>query len=236
MNELMKKFYKGIIVSCQAFEGEPLYADYSMARMALSALDGGAKGIRTNGIRDIKQIREVTDVPIIGLYKDYLKGYDVFITPTSTHALEVLEAGADIVAFDCTDRKRPEPLENIFVKIREKFPEKLIMADIASFHDAENILKLRPDILATTLSSYTEETVSRPKPDLELLKKLVDKFNVPVVAEGNYWEPEEVVKALDLGAYAVTVGSAITRPHLITKRFNLAVENWNKKQSVKSNL
>ncbi len=236
MNELMKKFYKGIIVSCQAFEGEPLYADYSMARMALSALEGGAKGIRANGIRDIKQIREVTDVPIIGLYKDHLKGYDVFITPTSTHALEVLEAGADIVALDCTDRKRPESLENIFIKIREKYPEKLIMADIATFHDAENILKLKPDIFATTLSSYTEETVSRPKPDLELLKNLVDELDIPVVAEGNYWEPEEVVNALNLGACAVTVGSAITRPQLITKRFNLAVESWNKKQSVKSNL
>lgn len=234
MNEIMKKIHKGLIVSCQAFEGEPLYADYSMSRMALSVLNGGAKGIRTNGVRDIKQIREVTDVPLIGLFKDHLEDYEVFITPTYCHVKQVLEAGADIVALDCTNRKRPEPLEEIFTKIRKEFPGKLIMADIATCNDAECISKLNPDILATTLSGYTRETEDRPKPDLELLRRLINEFDTPVIAEGNYWESEEVVQAFKYGAFAVTIGSAITRPHLITERFNIAIENWKKEQSVKS--
>jgi N-acylglucosamine-6-phosphate 2-epimerase len=234
MNEIMKKFHKGIIVSCQAFEGEPLYADYSMTRMALSAIKGGAKGIRTNGERDIRQIKEAVEVPIIGLIKAYSENCEVFITPTVNLAMKVLSAGADIVALDCTDRERPEPLDMIFEEIRRRYPKALIMADIATIRDAKKIETLRPDILATTLSSYTKETMNRPKPDLALVKELVNHFNIPVIAEGNYWEPCEVVEALNTGAYAVTIGSAITRPHLITARFNLAVENWKKEQSIKS--
>lgn len=224
--DIVRKMENALIVSCQAFEGEPLFGDMVMARMAAAAANGGAKIIRTNGVRDVSQIKETLDLPVIGLNKRYIDGYEVYITPTSEDATEILEAGADIIAIDCTARNRPEPLEDIFNTVRTRFPEALILADIACLEDAKYIEALKPDFLASTLSGYTESTVDRPRPDIELVKDLVDNFTIPVVAEGNYWLPEDVIKAFEAGAYAVTVGSAISRPHLITERFASSLDEW----------
>lgn len=223
---IVERLKNSLIVSCQAFEGEPLFGDMVMTRMAAAAINGGANIIRTNGVRDVKQIKESLKVLVIGLNKRHLEGYDVYITPTSEDAIAILEAGADIIAIDCTSRKRPEPLESIFENVRTRFPGALILADIACVEDAEAIEQLAPDFLATTLSGYTENTMDRSRPDTELVNLLTKKFDIPVVAEGNYWQPEDVVKAFKEGAFAVTVGSAISRPHLITERFARALNEW----------
>ncbi len=216
----------GIIVSCQALEDEPLHGNGIMVSMAKAALIGGACAIRANGAHDIAQMKRELNVPIIGLNKRTIHGSAVFITPTSEDALSVLRAGADIVALDCTDRERPESLEGIFSSIRNVFPDRLIMADISSLSDARKIITLNPDILATTLSGYTDETRDRPKPDIELVSEISSQTCIPVVAEGSYWEPEHVIMAFEAGAMAVTIGSAITRPHLIAKKFADRVKSW----------
>lgn len=232
-SELLKKIEKRIIVSCQALEDEPLHGRGIMVLMARAAIMGGAAAIRANGTQDIEDIKAAFDIPVIGLIKQNMEGYPVYITPTSQDALSVLRAGADVVAIDCTLRRRPEPLDSIFAAIREEFPKRLIMADISGVADAREVSRLKPDFLATTLSGYTDETLERPKPDIRLVEALAEEFDIPVIAEGNYWEPEQVVKALEAGAFSVTVGSVITRPQLITKRFTSYLEEW-KKEGFKS--
>jgi len=227
-SELLKKIEKRIIVSCQALEEEPLHGRGIMVLMARAAIMGGAVAIRANGTQDIEDIKTAFDIPVIGLIKRNMEGYPVYITPTSQDALSVLRAGADVVAIDCTLRRRPEPLDSIFAAIREEFPKRLIMADISGVDDAREVSRLKPDFLATTLSGYTDETLERPKPDIALVKALTEEFDIPVIAEGNYWEPEQAVKALEAGAFSVTVGSVITRPQLITERFTSYLEEWKK--------
>lgn len=222
------KIEKKIIVSCQALEDEPLHGRGVMVLMAKAAIMGGASAIRANGAQDIEDIKAAFDIPLIGLNKRNIEGYRVYITPTSEDALAVLAAGADVVAIDCTLRKRPEPLDSIFFNIRREFPDRLIMADISDLKDAKAVLDLRPDFLATTLSGYTDDSSDKPKPDIELVRVLSREFDIPVVAEGNYWEPEQVVRAFEAGAFSVTVGSVITRPQLITRRFTSYLEEWKK--------
>lgn len=216
---LILSLYRKLIVSCQALEGEPLFGTEAIIQIAKAVAEGGASAIRANGFSDIMAIKALVNLPIIGLNKRHIEDYPVFITPTYEDASKVIEAGADIVALDCTDRRRPESLKSIFDRIRSNYPQIPIMADIASLEDARQIIELEPDILATTLSGYTEDTNHRDKPDLELVECLVKEFDVPVNAEGNFWTPDQVVNALRAGAHTVTVGSAITRPQIITERF-----------------
>jgi N-acylglucosamine-6-phosphate 2-epimerase len=230
-SELLKKIEKKIIVSCQALEDEPLHGRGMMVLMAKAAIMGGAAAIRANGAQDIEDIKSAFDIPLIGLNKRNIEGYPVYITPTSEDALSVLRAGADVVAIDCTLRKRPEGLDKIFAVIRREFPGKKIMADISSIEDAREVSLLKPDFLATTLSGYTDETLARPKPDIRLVEALVEEFDIPIIAEGNYWEPEQVLKAFEAGAFSVTLGSVITRPQLITKKFTSYLEDWKKSRS-----
>lgn len=215
MNKLKEK---SLIVSCQALEDEPLFGSQIMARMALAAKMGGASGIRANSPEDIKTIKKVVDLPIIGIWKRELEGCDVYITPTFEYARAILEAGADYVAIDCTDRKRPEPLIDIFNKIRTAFPDRGIIADIGTINDTEKILDLQPDFISTTMSGYTDDSRERLKPDLELIKELKEFTDIPILAEGNYENGYQGAEALKLGAYAVVIGGAITRPQEITRR------------------
>jgi len=210
---------KRLIVSCQALEGEPLFGTEAIIQIAKAVAEGGAAAIRANGFSEIKSMRELVKLPIVGLNKRYIENYPVFITPTYEDAVLVIEAGADIVALDCTKRKRPESLENIFTKIRATYPNILIMADVSSLDDARSVVGLAPDIIATTLSGYTEDTLDRERPDIDLVRLLAREFEVPVNAEGNFWTPDQVLDAFRAGAHTVTVGSAITRPKMITERF-----------------
>lgn len=213
-----------VVVSVQAMPSEPLYLEKCMVAMMKSVIKGGAGGLRVAGARDVKNAKHLFDVPIIGLTKPDIIPSNwqeiVYITPTLKEVIELVEAGADIIAFDGTMRERPNgaKLEELikYVKINNR----VSMADISTLEEGLNAEKLGANILSTTLSGYTQFSQNRGNgPDFELLKQLVDNTNLPVVLEGRIWEPEEVDKAFDLGAHCVVIGSAITRPQLITKRF-----------------
>lgn len=216
---------RGLIVSCQAYEGEPLFGAPIMAAMARAALEGGAVGIRANSPADIAAIRAVTNHPLIGLYKQHSPDSPVYITPTRTAAAVVAQAGCDIVAIDATDRPRPngETLADLIYYIHEVL-HKPVMADVSCVDDATLAEALGADVLSTTLAGYTEH--GRPAldgPDLHFLNTLVGQSTLSVVAEGRYRDPADVAQAFVLGAHAVVIGGAITRPQDITRRFVQAV-------------
>ncbi len=211
-----------IIVSVQAAFGEPLYEETALNAMMQSVVNGGAQALRVAGARDIKNAKRLFNLPVIGITKPKVLPENwlelVYITPTLKEVDEVINAGADIVAFDGTSRKRECPISDMINHIHNS--KKLAMADIATFEEGINCAKLGCDIISTTLSGYTKESLSdSDKPDFELLRNLVQHTKIPVILEGRIWEPEQVRQAFELGAWAVVIGSAITRPQLITKRF-----------------
>jgi len=210
----------GLIVSCQAFPGEPLFGPEFMVGMARSALLGGAVGLRANGPVDIAAMRQALAVPIIGLYKYDLPGYEVRITPTLKHALAVAEAGADIVALDATARPHPEQasLAQLISGIHAA-TGKLVLADISSVDEAMAAVDAGADAVSTTLSGYTPYSPQREEPDLDLIAALAARLKAPVFAEGRIMTPAQARRALEQGAFAVVVGTAITRPWLITAAF-----------------
>jgi N-acylglucosamine-6-phosphate 2-epimerase len=209
-----------LIVSCQALAHEPLHGAEIMARMALAAVQGGAAGIRANSPEDIAAIRKAVTLPIIGLYKEDIPGYPVYITPTLRHALEVAEAGADVIAIDATARPRPEPgtLADFIGRIHMQtgLP---VLADIATLAEGVAAVEAGADLVSTTMSGYTEDSPAQRDPDLELVANLSRAINVPLLAEGRYRTPQQASDALAVGALAVVVGGAITRPQEITKYF-----------------
>ncbi len=222
---MLQKLKRKIIVSVQAMPDEPLYQEVALNAMIKSVVNGGAGGLRLAGARDVKNAKKMyPDLPVIGITKpdkipeNYLD--IVYITPTLSDAKEIIDAGADIVAFDATMRKRPneEQLGDIINFIKSQ--SKLAMADIATYTEAKNAIELGADIVSTTLSGYTDETKNKPsEPDFELCKALCRDFNIPVVVEGKIWTPSQAKDAFNFGAFCVVIGSAITRPQLITKRF-----------------
>lgn len=221
MNNLLKKIRGGLIVSCQALEGEPLFGDGIMAKMAVAAKSGGAVGIRANSFRDIVQIKEAVDLPIIGLIKKQYGDNEVYITPTMTEVSKVVESGVHIVAIDCTKRERPDGkrLKSLIKEVKEKYPHILIMADISVVEEALYAENLGVDIISTTLSGYTSYSPQIEGPDFDLIKDLGGKLNIPLIAEGRISSPEEAKRCLELGATSVVVGGAITRPKQITEKF-----------------
>ncbi|MDQ1910267.1 N-acetylmannosamine-6-phosphate 2-epimerase [Paenibacillus sp. GD4] len=209
---------RGLVVSCQALPYEPLYGSHHMAAMARAAGEGGACGIRANSPEDISAIREAVGLPIIGLWKRDYKGFDVYITPTLEDAIAVYEAGADIVALDATSRPRPDGLELAEVLRELKKRGIPVMADISTYEEGVNAAALGADYVSTTLSGYTPYSQTK-LPNLDLVEQLSQVLEVPTVAEGGVSTPEEARSALDRGAHFVVVGSAITRPQLITAQF-----------------
>ena len=222
MNTL-EKLKNQVIVSVQAMPNEPLYKEECLNAMMISVINGGAKALRLAGARDVKNAKKLFDVPVIGLTKpDKLPdnwSEVVYITPTLKEVDELIVAGADIIATDATNRLRPkESLEEIVQHIKAN--NKLSMADISTFEEGVKARELGFDIISTTLSGYTKHSRQDLKtPDFDLLEKLVKELECPVILEGRIWEPSEVDRAFELGAYSVVIGSAITRPQLITKRF-----------------
>jgi N-acylglucosamine-6-phosphate 2-epimerase len=211
------------IVSCQARDDNPLTGSIFMQAMALAALQGGADAIRANGAQDIAAIRSITDKPIIGLLKKDVLGFEVYITSDFASIEEVALAGADYIALDVTHRPRPIPLEELFYFIHKL--GKKVFADCATLEDATRAATLGADVVSTTMAGYTPETELQKtnEPDFVLLEQICQNVNVPVVAEGRFWTPEHVVKAFELGANGVVVGTAITNPRDITKRFIAAL-------------
>ncbi len=222
--DIINRLKHKVVVSVQAMPSEPLYLEKCMAAMMKSVVIGGAGGLRVAGTRDVKNAKHLFDIPVIGLTKPDVIPESwqeiVYITPTLNDVIELVDAGADIIAFDGTMRPRPEgvKLEDLIKYI--KINKKISMADISTLEEGMNAQKLGANILSTTLSGYTQFSQNRGDgPDFELLKQLVDNTDLPVVLEGRIWEPEQVDRAFELGAHCVVIGSAITRPQLITKRF-----------------
>lgn len=224
--EILNSIHKGLIVSCQALYDEPLYGSHIMAKMAIAARDGGAVGIRANYAEDIKAIKEVVDLPLIGLVKRDYDDSDAYITPTMKEVEEVVNAGAEIVAIDATDILKPGGVtsEQFIRDIREKF-DIMILADISTYEEAVKAEEAGAHMVSTTLSGYTPHSPQLEGPDFDLIEKAAKGLKIPVIGEGRIWVPEEAKKALDLGAYAVVVGSAITRPREITKRFASKIQS-----------
>lgn len=220
LQTLLHQIRNGLIVSCQALSHEPLYGAEIMARMAQAAEQGGAVAIRANTPADIMAIRAAVELPVIGLYKDEIPGYPVYITPTLAHAKQVAAAGADVIAIDATARPRPHPgtLADFIAAIHAK-TNCLVLADIATFDEGIAAEAAGADLISTTMSGYTADSPQQLEPDLELVKHLAAHLDVPLLAEGRFKLPEEVQQALALGATAVVVGGAITRPQQITRWF-----------------
>lgn len=225
MNDILNRIKGTVVVSVQAMPSEPLYLEQCMIGMMKSVVNGGAGALRLAGARDVKNAKKLFNLPIIGLTKPNIipKNYKelVYITPNIKDVIELVEAGADVIATDATQRKRPnnEKLQDLIKYIH--INKRLAMADISTLEEGLNAKELGADIISTTLAGYTLESANSPanEPDFELLKRLVEQTQLPVVLEGRIWEPEQVNKAFELGAHCVVIGSAITRPQLITKRF-----------------
>lgn len=218
-----------IIVSCQATPGEPLYMkdDSIMYLMARAAKQAGAKMIRTSSVRDIVAIKEETGLPVIGLIKREYPGYTGRITMTMKEVDECMEALSDIISIDCTDTERADGLTapEFLKKVKAKYPNIIIMADCATYEEAMAARAAGADLVGTTMSGYTPQTKDRPnEPDYELVTRLVKDIDCPVIAEGRIHTPEQAKQMLELGAWAVVVGGAITRPLEIATRFMNAIK------------
>ena len=216
-----------LVVSCQARADNPLHGPVYMSAMAQAAEAGGAGGIRANGEADVAAIRAVTRLPIIGIAKVWDDRFPVYITPGFEQAAQVAGAGADIVGIDATPRPRNgEPVERLIGRIRSELGRE-VFADIATLEEGRAACAAGATYVATTLAGYTEETAARKTdgPDLELLSALVAEVPAPIVAEGRFDTPDLVAEAFRRGAHAVVVGTSITNPREITKRFVQAV-SW----------
>lgn len=224
LTEIKERLRGGLIVSCQALPSEPLFGADIMARMALAAQAGGAVAIRANSSVDIAAIRAATPLPLIGLSKVDVEGYEVYITPTVADARAVSEAGADIIALDATTRPHPEGTTADFIRFVREAVGKPILADISTYDEALMAQDAGAEFISTTMSGYTPYSHQQEGPDLALIARLAFKLSVPLIAEGRIATPEQALAALDAGAWAVVVGGAITRPQQITRRFAQALQ------------
>jgi N-acylglucosamine-6-phosphate 2-epimerase len=223
MQNVLQKIESGLIVSCQAEDGSPFFQPDSMARFANAAELGGAVGIRAKE-PDIRAIKDSCSLPVIGIDKVYLEGFEVYITPRFEDAERIAAAGADIIALDCTPRPRPDgvTMEELVRRIKEEF-DLPVMADIATLEEAVAAEKAGVDIVATTMSGYTAYSPSRDTPDFDLLEAVIRAVDVPVIAEGHILTLAEARACLAVGAWAIVIGTAITRPIELTQRFAKAI-------------
>ncbi len=216
---LKSKIQHGLIVSCQAPQNSPLAKPEIIAAFALTAQLNGAVGVRIDAPENIRQVKQLIRIPIIGIYKIVSDQSDVYITPTFDSAAKVARAGADIIAIDATFRPRPQN-ENL-AEIVEKIHLELklpVMADVATFKEAQNAEKIGCDFIGTTLSGYTSETKHLVEPDFMLVKKLTT-LATPIICEGRLRKPENVSEAFANGAFAVVVGNAITGTDWLVREF-----------------
>ena len=222
----------GLIVSCQALEHEPLYTKEGgiMPLMAKAAAQSGAVGIRANTVRDITQIKAVVDLPVIGIIKKDYPGTPMYITVTMDEVDALVGCGVDILAVQGTSALRPDgaTAADFIRRIKAKYPDQLIMADIATFEEAMACAEAGADFVGTTMRGYTPETQGINDIDFEFVAKLARECPAKVIAEGHIHYPEQAVKALEAGAFALVVGGAITRPAEITARFTGAINAMQK--------
>lgn len=228
MNERVRQLKGKLIVSCQALPHEPLHSSFIMGRMALAAKEGGASGIRANTKEDIAEIQSQVDLPVIGIVKRDYEGCKVYITPTMKEIDELMEVKPEIIAMDATIDKRPGgvSLDDFFAQVKEKYPDQLFMADCSTVEEALHADEIGFDFIGTTMIGYTDQSkgLKIEENDFELLKRIVAGVKHPVIAEGNVNTPQKAKRVIELGAFAVVVGSIITRPQFITKAFSEALQ------------
>lgn len=212
-----------LVVSCQAAEGEPFHSPDAMARFALSAKAGGAAAIRANGTEDVRAIREAARLPVIGIRKRVMDDGRILITPSFEDAAALVEAGASAVALDCTARGRRSGALERLRRMRAELGA-AVMADIATAEDADAAVAAGADFVLTTLRGYTDDTAGVTAFDPSFVASLASRLPVPVIAEGRIATPSQAREAIEAGAFAVVAGTAITRPHEITRAFARAVE------------
>lgn len=224
----MEQLRGQLIVSCQALPDEPLHSSYVMGRMALAAKKGGAAGIRANTPEDIREIRKNVSLPIIGIIKKNYEDSEIYITPTMKEIEELMEVRPEIIAVDATCSKRPEgeTLKSFFQKIKSKYPDQLLMADCSTLEEAMYADHLGFDFIGTTLVSYTKQSqgLKIDSEDFLLLRQILEKVSHKVIAEGNIDTPKKLKRVMELGVFSAVVGSAITRPQVITRTFVEAIE------------
>ena len=208
-----------LIVSCQALPDEPLHSAFIMGRMARAAKEGGAAAIRAQGVEDIREIRRVTGLPVIGLLKRNYPDSEIYITATMQEVEELLTTDCAMIALDMTDRKRPGGEQPAALVERIHAAGRLVLADISTYEEGIQAV----DAVSTTLSGYTPYSSQLTGPDIRLVSQLADKLTVPVFAEGRINTPADITQVMGAGAYAPIVGSAITRPQLITAAFARAL-------------
>ena len=214
---ILKKLNNKIIVSCQPNEGGPQDKTYIVVSMAKAAILGGCGGVRIEGEKNIRAVKKNISVPLIGIIKNDIANYKVRITPLLKDVDKIINSGADIIAYDATNRKRPFSTKEIIFKIKKA--NRLAMADCSNVDDAKNAILEGADIIGTTLAGYVGKQVKdTDKPNIKLVKEFA-KLNCFVMAEGRYNSPDLARKAILAGADAVTIGSAITRIDNITNWF-----------------
>lgn len=224
-NLILNKIKNKIIVSSQAQKNEPLYNEIAMnALIETIVVLGKTDCLRLAGARDVKNTKKKfgDSVVVIGITKPDIIPVNykelVYITPNIEDANSLIEAGADIIAFDATKRERKTNVLELINFIHSK--NKMAMADIAEFNEAKEAYELGADIISTTLSGYTKNTENTPDtPDFNLLQKCVKELKCPIILEGKTKDYKDVKHAFELGAYAVVIGSMVTRPHKIIEEF-----------------
>ena len=233
--DILNSLKGGLIVSCQMEKHAPCYSDDMVVLMAKAAIYGGAVGLRINGIDNIINIRKITNLPIIGLIKIHSNDTDVFMTPSISEVRKIVQAGADIVAVDGTNRMINNRKANLIIKdVKREFPEILIFADVRDTKDAIEALKLGADIVAPTFYRFKKNAKSTDLPDWEEFSKMCKecKHLGVIMMEGKIWTPDDAIRALHYGAHSVIVGSAITRPHLIAQRFTDHIKGFDTKRNL----
>lgn len=223
MSDLVDSLAGRLVVSCQAYPGEPMRDPRTISQVAQACVIGGAAAIRVQGIDDIRATAAAIDVPVIGLVKEGEEG--VYITPTLALALACVEAGAAIVAIDATSRPRPDGLTfaQVVAGVKDKHPEVLVMADCGSVEDCIRSESDGADIIGTTLGGYTGDRKKTVGPDFEFAQQAIKACSKPVIVEGRVHTLEHATAVMRLGAHAVCVGTAITHPSTITSWFAAAV-------------
>ena len=219
--EVIEQIRGKLIVSCQARPGWPMYGTDIMAAFAVAAKQGGAAAIRATGPDNLRAIKEKVDLPLMGINKIFSDDYEVYITPTYRAAEEILDVGIDFICMDATPRKRPndENVTDILKQIKENYPEVITVGEISTIEEAKAIVDLGFDFISTTLAGFTRESSNIHSLDLQLIRDIREYTNIPVIAEGMIRTPQDARLALEAGAYAVVVGTAITRPEILTQRF-----------------
>ena len=223
MKECVEQLKGRLVVSCQALPDEPLHSSFIMGRMALAAKQGGAAGIRANTKEDIREIQSQAALPIIGIVKRDYEDSSIYITPTMKEIEELMEVRPEIIAMDATDGVRPGglSLDEFFRQAKERYPDQLFMADCSTIEEAVHADELGFDFIGTTMVGYTKQSRGDQieADDFRIVRTILAQVKHRVIAEGNINTPAKAKRVIELGAFCVVVGSAITRPQLITKAF-----------------